>query len=79
MGSEVFQQQYQRHNQNPRFNFANEYAEPKKQAFIRNLHPTGLQSTQQPANWNSPTSSAISSMYENHDVILRGSNENFQA
>jgi hypothetical protein len=78
MTSEFFQQQYQKHGQNPRFNFANEYAEPKKQAFIRNLHPAGMQPTQQPTDWkNSPTSSAISSMYENHDVIARGSNENF--
>ncbi|KAI6191091.1 hypothetical protein M3Y97_00190200 [Aphelenchoides bicaudatus] len=78
-GSELFHQQYQRHNQNPHFKFSNEYAEPKKQAFIRNLHPTGLQLNQEHSNWTSPTnSSAISSMYENHDVIVaKGSNENF--
>lgn len=75
MESDLFHQQYGQHGYSSQFT---EYSEPKKQAFIRNLQTTNFQTTQQ--QWNSPTnSSAISSLYENHDVIVNRSRENFPA
>jgi hypothetical protein len=66
MGSENFPAHHQR-TQNPRLAYTNEYAEPKKQAFIRNLPPTTTQNRQQ---WTSPTNSDdLSSLYENAMVI----------
>lgn len=77
MGSDNFLHKIQQHPQKTaRFAYAHEYAEPKKQAFIRNLPPTVTQHRPQ-QTWESPTNSnELANMYENVLVLNDNSNEN---